>query len=85
VKTGLILYITGDDRRCPTDKTVLLRQMPGWVDRVEVVSKHNGFFEISDAWWALTARGMHRIICRIGEIGPSGNIRMTGRELRLHG
>ena len=85
MKTGLILYITGDDRGFPADKTALLGQLPGWVNRLEVVSKNHGFFEISDAWWALTARGMHRVICRIGQVSRSGAVRLTDRELRLCG
>jgi len=32
-------------------------------DRVEVVSHGQKHFDVMDAWWKLTAKGMQRFIC----------------------
>ena len=85
MKTGLILYFVGSDIENCIDDAALQEQIPEWADRVEVISKTVGHFDIHDAWWALIARGMHRIICRIVEVTDSGSIRMVNRELRLCG
>jgi hypothetical protein len=81
VKTGLILYVVGNS----IDDATLKGQIPAWADRVEIVTQTSGHFDIHDAWWTLTARGMHRIICKIAEITDSGAIILTDRELRLCG
>jgi len=40
-------------------------------------------FDIMDAWWSLTAKGMKRIVCMIAEINNGSDIRLTGREIQL--
>lgn len=85
MKTGLILYITGDDQGRRIDKTALLKQMSVPVERLEIVSQSHGHYDIDDAWWTLTVRGMHRVICKIARINSAGDIRWTGQELRLCG
>ena len=85
MKTGLILYITGDDQGRKIDKAGVLKQMSVSAERVEIVSQNHGHYDIDDAWWALTVRGMHRIICKTARINNAGEIRWTGQELRLCG
>jgi hypothetical protein len=51
-------------------------------DRIEVVSTA---FDVMDAWWRFTAKGMAKIICMIAEPGANSKLRFTGRELRLCG
>ena len=85
MKTGLIVYITGDDRGRRIDKAALLKQMSVSADRVEIVSQSQGHYDIDDAWFALTVQGMQRIICNIAKINNSGVARWTGQELRLCG
>ncbi len=84
MKTGLIVYIVGNDAEKDLDNAIP-DQMSDLADRVEIVSENSGHFDIHDAWWALTARGMHRIVCRIAELTDSGAVRLTARELRLCG
>ena len=85
MKTGLILYFVGNDAGKDLDGGAMLEQMSDLADRVEIVSGNSGHFDVHDAWWALTARGMHRIVCRIAELTDSGTVRLTAGELRLCG
>ena len=84
MKTGLIVYIVGNDAEKDLDNAIP-DQMSDLADRVEFVSENSGHFDVHDAWWALTARGMHRIVCRIAELTDSGTVRLTAGELRLCG
>ena len=86
MKTGVIVYIVGDDvieHRIDLEKEV--RKLDIEADRVELVSQSSGHFDVSDAWWLLTAKGMNRILCSLGQLTDSGSLQLTGRVLRLTG
>ncbi len=85
MKTGLILYMTGSKAVVEMDDDGIRNQVPAWADRVAVVASQTGHFDIHDAWWSMTAAGMHRVVCRTGEILPSGKLMISDRELRLSG
>lgn len=85
MKTGLIIYVVGNDSENLIDKAKLQGQIPAWADIVEIVAQNNGHYDIHDAWWKLIARGMQRIICKIAEISVSGKTILTERELRFSG
>jgi hypothetical protein len=85
MKTGLIIYVVGNDRENFIDEAKLQGQIPAWADIVEIVAQNNGHYDIHDAWWKLIARGMQRIICKIAEINDSEKIILTQKELRLCG
>lgn len=86
MKTGVILYITGEEpeafaiRDLPFDQDVEIR-----ADRLEVISGKTGHYDIHNAWWSLQAKGVHRVICRMAEFTPAGKVRLTGKEMRLCG
>ena len=71
MKTGLIIYVVGNDTANFINDVTLQGQIPAWADIVEIVAQNNGHYDIHDAWWKLIARGMQRIICKIAEITDS--------------
>ena len=86
MKTGIIVYVVGEN---PMKEDIdigaeVRRQQPG-ADRVELVAKNEGHFDISDAWWSLTAKGMQQILCIAGEITAAGRLRLKDHVLRLCG
>ncbi len=86
MKTGVIIYVVGDHgEEAGFDPAKAVKNLSITADRVEVISRESGHFDVMDAWWALTARGMSRIICMLGEFVGHSEIRLTGRELRLCG
>jgi hypothetical protein len=86
MKTGVIVYVVGDDAIEPAvDLEKEVKKLEIGADRVELVSYSAGHFDISDAWWLLTAKGMSRILCSIGQMTDSGRLQLTGRVLRLTG
>ena len=86
MKTGIIVYVAGDDSRVPEiDLEEQVKSLELEADRVELVSRRSGHFDVSDAWWYLMTKGMNHIICSIGELTDSGHLELTGRELRLFG
>ena len=54
-------------------------------DRVETVFGRSLHFDVMDAWWRLTAKGMKKIVCMLAEVTNDSKFRLTGRELRLCG
>ncbi len=86
MKTGVILYIVGENpMRETTDIETEIKKLEPETERVEVVAKNAGHFDISEAWWALTVKGMQRIICMVGEINAAGALQMKNKTLRLCG
>ena len=86
MKTGMILYVVGDE---PDMFDIGLeaehaRQVLG-VDQVEIVAKTSGHFDIHDAWWRLTARGMKSVKCLTAEFQEGTGLKPMARELRLCG
>jgi hypothetical protein len=86
MRTGVILYVVGEiPMKENTDIESEIKKLEPGADRVEVVAKNTGYFDIADAWWALTVKGMQLIICMIGEINSTGALQLKDRKLRLCG
>ncbi len=84
MKTGAIVYVVGKENLSKDfDMAVALKNLEIDADRVELVSPRSGHFDIMDAWWSLTAKGMKRIVCMIAEIVNGSDLRLTGREIQL--
>ena len=64
MKTGLIIYVVGNDAANFINDVTLQGQIPAWADIVEIAIQNNGHYDIHDAWLKLMARGMQRIICK---------------------
>jgi hypothetical protein len=86
MRTGVILYVVGEN---PMEENIdiesEIKKLEPGTDRVEIVAKNAGHFDISDAWWALTVKGMQRIVCIIGEVNKAGALQLKNRTLRLCG
>ncbi len=85
MKTGVILYVIGRDSKACNYSKVKEDTLHLSADCVEIVSETDGHSDISYAWWHLLTRGMQRIICKIAYRSSSGELVMSGRELRLCG
>jgi len=84
MKTGAIVYVVGKENISKDfDMEAALKNLEINADRVELVSPGSGHFDIMDAWWSLTAKGMKRIVCMIAEIVNGSDLRLTGREIQL--
>jgi len=84
MKTGAIVYVVGKENLSKDfDMEVALKNLEINADRVELVLPGSGHFDIMDAWWSLTAKGMKRIVCMIAEIINGSDLRLTGREIQL--
>ena len=84
MKTGAIVYVVGKENLSKDfDMAVALKNLEINADKVELVSSGSGHFDIMDAWWSLTAKGMKRIVCMIAEIVNGSDLRLTGREIQL--
>ena len=86
MKTGVIVYIASDNLpNNAVDHKTAVNKLNIEADRVEFISATSGHFDISDAWWALTIKGMQRIICKLAKFSNIGDLQLTGRELKLYG
>ena len=84
MKTGAIVYvIVKENVDNDFDINEAVKNLKIEADKVEIVSSRSGHFDIMDAWWSLTAKGMKRIVCMIAEIINGSYIRLTGREIQL--
>lgn len=85
MKTGLIVYVTGDDSKLneAEQKKMIKEQMKA--DLVELVSVQHGHYDINDAWRTLAARGVHRVLCVLAECMDMSNIKILNQKLRLCG
>jgi len=86
MKTGVIVYVVGET---PIEENLNIgaevKRVHPYTDRVEIVSQDAGHFDVSDAWWSLTVKGMQRIFCIIAETNAAGGLKLQERELRLCG
>ncbi len=86
MKTGVILYVTGvGEAEHDLDVLRLTRSLDMRADRVETVVGASACFDVMDAWWKLTAKGMKKVVCMLAEVTNDRHLRLTGRELRLCG
>ena len=86
MKTGVIVYVVGME--CfdgSFDERGAAKGLGIEADRVEVVFSGEHHFDIMDAWWLLTVKGMQSVVCLIGEIVNRSNLKLTGHELRRCG
>ena len=85
MRTGVIVYVTGDDSGIDeAEQSQLIKDMMK-ADKVEIISRQYGHNDITDAWWSLTVKGMQRIVCVLAQCSGMGKIQFTGRQLRLCG
>ena len=86
MKTGVIVYIVGGEGSYDDfDMKEAVRRLNINADRLEVVFSMSSNFDVMDAWWSLTAKGMKLIICMFAEVVNRSELKLTGRELRLCG
>ena len=86
MKSGVIIYVAGDPPAGWTEDTqVNIKGLEPQADLIEIITRTTGHFDVPDAWWALLSRGMSHIVCKMGIFDESGDIEITGRELRLCG
>ncbi len=86
MKTGVILYVSGaGTNETDFDVVELAGRMNIDADRVETVLGSSPCFDVMDAWWNLTAKGMKKVVCLFAEVTDNRKLRLTGRELRLCG
>ena len=86
MKKGVIVYVVGrGGLNKDFDEALAVHGLGIGADKVKVVFSGEDCFDVMDAWWALTAKGMQNIVCMIGEIVNHSKIKLTGRELRLCG
>ena len=86
MKIGVIVYLVGKESLDDAiDFEEVQKKLKVKGDRVEVVSSIDGNYDVMDAWWLLTVKGMKRIVCMIAEVIDRSEFRLTGQELRLCG
>jgi hypothetical protein len=83
MNTGVIIYVVGRDDDLDMEEAV--KKLNIRANRVEVNSSESGHFDIMDAWWSLTVKGMKRIVCMLAEVTDHSELKLTGSELRLCG
>jgi len=86
MKTGAIVYLVGSqdiDRDFDTEEA--LSHLNINADRVELVLPGVAHYDVMDAWWLLTVKGMKRIVCMLAELADNSQITLTGHELTLCG
>ena len=86
MRTGVILYIVGGEGQSDDlEMEDAVRSLNIRAERVETVFGSSPHFDVMDAWWRLTAKGMKKIVCMLAEVANGSELRLTGRELRLCG
>ncbi len=86
MKTGIIVYVLGNQEPGKDfDEKKAVKNLGITADRIELVFSGEEHYDVMDAWWLLTRKGMHRIVCKFGEIMDSSGIKLTGREFQLCG
>lgn len=64
MRTGVIVYLLGENADPDKEPAIIAAVKKSHsADRVEVVSQGQKHFDVMDAWWKLTAKGMQRFIC----------------------
>jgi hypothetical protein len=86
MKTGLIIYATGDPPRNWTETDSDVTGKIGWKpEMVKIITRTSGHFDIHDAWFELVSKGMAHIVCKMASFNDLGEMVLTGREFRLCG
>jgi len=86
MKTGVIVYAIGDPPHDWTEeKESEIREVETQADMVKIITRVTGHFDVLDAWFELTSKGVSLIICKFASFNETGRMMLTGRELRLCG
>jgi len=86
MKTGVIVYVSGAGTdQADFDVIQAAGRLDIEADKVETVLGSSTCFDVMDAWWKLTAKGMKKVVCLFAEVTDNYELRLTGRELRLCG
>jgi len=86
MKTGVIIYITGDMPSNWNEKlSDALALLNIKADAIEIVISKLEYNDIHYAWWRLITRGIHSISCKLAVFNSSMELMLTGKELRLCG
>ena len=86
MKNGVIVYVAGPAPESWTEESEeVLKQEAADADSVECITSRSGHFDIADAWHALTVKGMNHIVCKTAVFDEEGQVRFTGKQMRLCG
>jgi hypothetical protein len=86
MKKGVIIYTAGEAPASWTEeKEKLVKRSIAGAEAVEIITTRTGHFDILDAWWALSSKGMANIECKMATFTGDGELKDTGRTLRLCG
>jgi len=87
MKTGVIIYVLEKNEQKFTEDNLwkLSNNLNLKADKIEVVMSGDNKFDIMDAWWKLTTKGMNKIVCVLTEMTNDTQLQLTGKELRLCG
>ncbi len=86
MKNGVIVYVAGQaPENWSEEMENALKKDAVGADAVEFITSRSGHFDIADAWYALTVRGMNHIVCKSAVFGEKDQVRFTGKEMRLCG
>ena len=84
MKTGVIVYVSGNpEQENSFDEKTATQKLGLKADIIEFVFSNGKHFDIMDAWWKLTVKGMRRIVCMAAQLIDSTMVRPTGREMQL--
>ena len=77
MKTGAIIYVTGEEPRSGFGISPLehLKQSGVIADQWEMITHNSGHFDIHDAWYRLITRGMQQVLCILAEVNDEGGVR----------
>lgn len=86
MKTGVIVYATGEPPPGWTEKGVqgVREQLPD-ADAVEIITRRTGYYDVSEAWFSLTTRGMAQVLCQMAHFNDAGQLHLTKEKLHLCG
>ena len=84
MRTGVIVYVMEKDfpvEKEPNLAAEIRRHYKA--DGVEIVSCGQRHFDVMDAWWKLTTRGMQRFICVFAGYAGTSTPARSRRHLRV--
>jgi hypothetical protein len=86
MKSGVIIYAAGEAPASWTeDKERAVKHSMSGVEFIEIITSRTGHFDVMDAWGSLKVRGAVYVECKMAEFTPNGELKETGRTLRLCG
>ena len=86
MKSGVIIYVAGNAPQDWTEENETgIRNSVSQADLIEIITSRTGHSDVSDAWRALLLKGMAHISCKKAVFNSTGDIELTGKELRLCG